>query len=498
MKSLFILLITFSLFISGCELLQPQEPRFALNDIKFMEHNPDYEDFGWQPSGGGNNAREFVAIDKSGSCSSLTYNYGECVNSLTPGYSNFVCSGDRAGLCDNVPGYTICEIPGEQCSYFETIYSDCECVTEGGPVCGDAIINQASEECDVGDLNDETCVSQGFTAGNLQCTEDCTFDISDCSFCGNGIVDVGEECDSSNLNGQTCVSIDPDYYLGGNLSCFSKDLSNECEYDLTECVKYCGNGVIDFDEECDQDSLGGMTCQDFGFAAGDLDCYGNCYFDTSGCIPPDCSIDRLYWEGGTEEYGELYRMVGTEIELRVYGDRDSCLGKTVSFEVMEDDLPAGVAGDDHVNIEPLNAVFVPAPYSPNEAIAISSWRIENQDDGLILWGAPEYYFNVRVFSESTFSSSSRDHLLNARNNPPECDNGDPSYVCVTDNSYPPINYFRDGNAACGFYGKSCYGMEYSNHAQNGGDPNWVYESARDCDSAIYIGSTFVYRARCED
>jgi hypothetical protein len=45
--------------------------------------------------------------------------------------------------------------------------------------CGDGIV-AGSEECDQGDLNGETCVTQGFGAGALACGPGCTFDTSAC------------------------------------------------------------------------------------------------------------------------------------------------------------------------------------------------------------------------------------------------------------------------------------------------------------------------------
>ena len=47
---------------------------------------------------------------------------------------------------------------------------------------------------------------------------------------------------------------------------------------------YCGNGVIDGDEECDQANVDGATCLSEGFEAGTLACGADCAFDTSGCF----------------------------------------------------------------------------------------------------------------------------------------------------------------------------------------------------------------------
>lgn len=48
-----------------------------------------------------------------------------------------------------------------------------------GPLCGNATVD-AGEECDMGNVNSQTCVTQGFTGGTLACTCSCNFDTSGC------------------------------------------------------------------------------------------------------------------------------------------------------------------------------------------------------------------------------------------------------------------------------------------------------------------------------
>ncbi len=48
----------------------------------------------------------------------------------------------------------------------------------------------------------------------------------------------------------------------------------------------CGNGLIDFDEPCDQNNLDGQTCVTLGFAFGTLTCGAGCVLDTTGCYSP--------------------------------------------------------------------------------------------------------------------------------------------------------------------------------------------------------------------
>jgi len=49
---------------------------------------------------------------------------------------------------------------------------------------------------------------------------------------------------------------------------------------------HCGNGVIDFDEPCDQNNLNGSTCVSLGFSFGALACGPDCVLDTTGCYSP--------------------------------------------------------------------------------------------------------------------------------------------------------------------------------------------------------------------
>ncbi len=47
--------------------------------------------------------------------------------------------------------------------------------------CGDNEKNRVSEECDGADLNYQTCITKGYDSGILSCTDDCTFNTSDCT-----------------------------------------------------------------------------------------------------------------------------------------------------------------------------------------------------------------------------------------------------------------------------------------------------------------------------
>ncbi len=100
------------------------------------------------------------------------------------------------------------------------------------PVCGDNLRNQAFEVCDGSDLAAQTCQSQGFAVGTLACAADClSFNVSGCTAapsCGDGVVNQpSEACDLSDLRGLTCTALG---LGGGLLSCTSS-----CSLDTSQC-----------------------------------------------------------------------------------------------------------------------------------------------------------------------------------------------------------------------------------------------------------------------
>jgi hypothetical protein len=179
--------------------------------------------------------------------------------------------------------------------------------------CGDGV-RAAAEECDGADFDlrpyadwwdpDPTlCATHSalFASGQVRCTSECRVDFSQCRSvtCGDGLVEGFEECEAGKLNGQTCATYQPRSFRGGALSC-----KNDCNFDTSACVSWCGNGVVDYDEVCDGQALAGKSCADMIVAdgryylGGTLRCSSQCGFDFSQCIkPPGCEIlvmDRWY------------------------------------------------------------------------------------------------------------------------------------------------------------------------------------------------------------
>ena len=103
-------------------------------------------------------------------------------------------------------------------------------------------VAEAGETCDGSDLAGASCASLGFDAGILSCAADCaSYDVSSCTtdstdpaVCGNGIIEADEQCDGTNLGGSSCVSLG---YSGGNLSC-----NGSCRFDTAACTEDDGCG----------------------------------------------------------------------------------------------------------------------------------------------------------------------------------------------------------------------------------------------------------------
>ena len=105
------------------------------------------------------------------------------------------------------------------------------------------------------------------------------------SYCGNGVLDREEQCDGQQFGPYTCEWFG---FSGGRLAC-----DDSCEINFSTCTGYsplCGNGALDGVEQCDGTNLGGHTCADLGYDGGVLACMAACVFDTSQCegCPSPC------------------------------------------------------------------------------------------------------------------------------------------------------------------------------------------------------------------
>lgn len=102
-------------------------------------------------------------------------------------------------------------------------------------LCGNDVINaEAGETCEAGVAIDEpSCAQRGYDRGDVGCTE-CTVDTNGCEhYCGDGVVDADEECDGEDVNAElalTCAKIVEAAPKTGAVVC-----SRDCRLDVSNC-----------------------------------------------------------------------------------------------------------------------------------------------------------------------------------------------------------------------------------------------------------------------
>lgn len=154
-------------------------------------------------------------------------------------------------------------------------------------------------------------------------TTDVTFGTGSSSFgssesgvgpqsCGNGAVDFAEQCDGEDLFGFSCEGLG----LGeGVLTC-----SEACLFDTTGCmapVPDCGDGLVQPGEQCDQIDLQGFNCGSLGLGSGVLACSLECTFDTSGCTDVAGCGDGVVAPGEQCDGADLQGLSCTDLGLGV-------------------------------------------------------------------------------------------------------------------------------------------------------------------------------------
>ncbi len=125
------------------------------------------------------------------------------------------------------------------------------------PACGNGLL-ETGETCDQGNtVAGDGCSSSCQTESGWVCTNQPSLCVQSTD-CGNNQIEGSEACDSSNLNNQSCVSLG---YSGGRLNC-----SPQCEFDFTQCTSSpstpaCSDGLdndldgaIDFGADTDCES----------------------------------------------------------------------------------------------------------------------------------------------------------------------------------------------------------------------------------------------------
>ncbi len=214
------------------------------------------------------------------------------------------------------------------------------CKTDGkdiinGPVCGDKIKNQATEECDGGQgCTDKclwtitpsgqcpagttkacqpgttwSCTKAGFKSGIVKCTSTCQIDASDCSNGQGGACTTDSECPPN---------------FGAEVKCGSAGVCSGglCSEKILECPLNCNrNGVKEDKEQCDGTDFGALTCatetagqKSFGALA----CSNTCTISTTSCKTKEALLKEKL--GCAEGVGIKY-LGGVEGVLDSYGLR---------------------------------------------------------------------------------------------------------------------------------------------------------------------------------
>lgn len=145
-------------------------------------------------------------------------------------------------------------------------------------------------------------------------------------YCGNGIIEPGEDCDGEMIGPITECSQFDNRFISGQLGCTA-----DCQYDLSDCEEagepYCGDGYISGNEDCDGNDLGGINCEDIGpFQGGILMCNPDCTFDISNCYTQTCSDS----DGGINYY--TWGTVVFRNESYAYNYTDYCRGNVTLYE----------------------------------------------------------------------------------------------------------------------------------------------------------------------
>ena len=251
--------------------------------------------------------------------------------------------------------------------------------------CGNKI-KEGPEECDAGygggfeydggDFGGRTCITEGHDTGWLRCTESCTIEEYSCADCEDvtaqgacsnaprgacewcvftGKCARAGECPTRPICGDGyCYALERDGAMAPPgqddyrccddckdcLEGFCNTVTHKCE--LNPVV--CGDGTVDWPEECDLGNLDGQRCETIGmgFAEGILECHppgtpDECGFDTSKCVV-----------GAVEQCGDGIIQPGEECDDGNRRSDDECIYCRNAY-----------CGDGYVMTNPINPALAP-------------------------------------------------------------------------------------------------------------------------------------------
>ena len=243
---------------------------------------------------------------------------------------------DRGEECDGEENCTVdCQLveptcgdgviqEGEQCDgsdLGDNTGSDVSCndTCRLNPYCGDSQINQANEVCDGADFGQLPGKNQGVT---LECNASCQIVGP---YCGDGLISGAEQCDGTNLGEVTdphascrydCTFLNPvcgDSEINqedeacdgtdlGQLPGKNQGVTLECNANCEIVGPYCGDGIINGEEQCDGTNLGNITDPD-----------ASCKYDCT--LNPYCG-DRIRQDGEACDDGNQNNVDGCTVDCR--------------------------------------------------------------------------------------------------------------------------------------------------------------------------------------
>jgi beta propeller repeat protein len=320
-KNLFIILIILSLFISGCELVEENDPQFRMymEAIAVCDHGENC-DGGGSGGGGGSNEINYLSTI----CENAFY--GTCNNPAGIDIAEVHCSNEPNLGCS---GLCYVSIGSQVCGLADAGLGDCYCLNDG--VCDDTY-GEPSDSPDCAECTDGETQSCNLpqvpgtcgicNAGLKTCTneewgicdqvvppvaEDCSNGLDDDCDCNTDLLDA--DCVYTHLECQNeqCVEVDGEGFdqCSADTECIIPTYL-ECQNE--QCIELNGTGAdqctIDLDcaapthlecvnEQCiEVNGEGSNQCTaDNDCEITHLECIGETCAEIEGVGPDQCSIN---------------------------------------------------------------------------------------------------------------------------------------------------------------------------------------------------------------
>jgi hypothetical protein len=308
---------------------------------------------------------------------------GECIDSNT--------DEENCGACNIPCSPGVLCVEGD-CLVIEDILCSDDCTAEG---CEGELCDVGGQICTAGFCS---CPNDFFEC-NGACV-DVNIDVNHCGGCGipcsddesceGGIcisdVIIEEGCGSGPACAEDEICVAGACMVAEELYCYNNCNAEGCEGEICDvggeicvagiCELVCDDGFAICNNECVDINIDENHCGGCGIpcSAGESCEEGIC--GSNGAPLPGCVLDNAFWEfdENDDEFNE-----GQSVTLSVKGS-PACLGKTLSFEVFEDD---GIWGDDPVGTNPLNVNFA---FGDEEEIGWNEVYTGVEENLLGVWG----------------------------------------------------------------------------------------------------------------